>query len=384
MVPAAGQAQLEGHPVLRPDHPDDLHRRRDRRHGAPGGAHPQAPVGLPVARVVHLDRSQEDRHHVHGAGRGHARARLRRRRHDAHAPGARLARLRGLPQRPSLRSGVHGARRDHDLLRGDAARHRAHELRDAPADRRPRRRLPLSQQFQLLDDGLGSRPGHGLAVRRRVLHDRLAGLPAVVGARSESDRGDGLLPLGAEPRRYRHDPLGHQPRGHDRQDALPGDELDAHADLRLDDLLHQHPDRGDLPRADGDARAADRGPLHRHALLHARHGRQSDDVREPDLDLGAPGGLHPHPAAVRRVLGGRLDVLRQALVRLHLHGVRDPGDHAPLLHRVAPPLLHDGRRGERQLLLRHHDDDHLDTDGGRRSSTGSSRCTRAGSATSCR
>ncbi len=32
-------------------------------------------------------------------------------------------------------------------------------------------------------------------------------------------------------------------------------------------------------------------------LLHERHGRQRHDVREPDLDLGSPRGVHPDPAA---------------------------------------------------------------------------------------
>ncbi len=40
--------------------------------------------------------------------------------------------------------------------------------------------------------------------------------------------------------------------------------------------------------------------------------RQRDDVHQPDLDLGPPGGVHPDPAAVRRVLGDRADVLGQA------------------------------------------------------------------------
>ena len=36
--------------------------------------------------------------------------------------------------------------------------------------------------------------------------------------------------------------------------------------------------------------------------------------------------------------------------------------HHPLLPRLAAPLLHDGVGRERELVLRHHDDDHLDPD----------------------
>ncbi len=51
-----------------------------------------------------------------------------------------------------------------------------------------------------------------------------------------------------------------------------------------------------LPGADGRAGAAVARPLRRHELLHERFRRQPDDVREPHLDLGPSGGLHPDPA----------------------------------------------------------------------------------------
>ena len=67
--------------------------------------------------------------------------------------------------------------------------------------------------------------------------------------------------------------------------------------------------------------------------------------------------------------------LRQAVVWLHLHGLRH-GRRSPSssYHRLAAPLLHDGLGRERQLVLRHHDDDHLDPDRAPRSSTGCSPC----------
>ncbi len=49
--------------------------------------------------------------------------------------------------------------------------------------------------------------------------------------------------------------------------------------------------------------------------------RQRHDVREPDLDLGSPRGLHPGAAVLWRVLGNRRHVLEQAAVRLHVDGL---------------------------------------------------------------
>ena len=90
---------------------------------------------------------------------------------------------RGLPAAAPLRPDLHRPRRDHDLLRGDAAGDGPHELRRAAADRRARRRLPVPQQLQLLDDGRRRRAGDDLAVRRRVRQHRLARLSAAVGHR---------------------------------------------------------------------------------------------------------------------------------------------------------------------------------------------------------
>ena len=74
----------------------------------------------------------------------------------------------GLPAAAPLRPGLHRARHDHDLLHGDAVRHRRHELHHAAADRRARRRLPVPEQFQLLDDGGRRGPHHAVPLRRRV------------------------------------------------------------------------------------------------------------------------------------------------------------------------------------------------------------------------
>ncbi len=59
-------ADLGGAAAARADPGRHLHRRRARRPRAPRRAHLLPPLGLPLARVVHLRRPQEDRHHVHG------------------------------------------------------------------------------------------------------------------------------------------------------------------------------------------------------------------------------------------------------------------------------------------------------------------------------
>ncbi len=94
-----------------------------------------------------------------------------------------------------------------------------------------------------------------------------------------------------------------------------------------------------------------------------RRRRQRDDVHEPHLGLGPSGGLHPHPAGVRHLLRGGLDLLAQAAVRLPLDGAGDDGDLPARLHGVAAPFLHHGRGRRRQRDLRHRHDDHRGADG---------------------
>ena len=89
-------------------------------------------------------------------------------------------------------------------------------------------------------------------------------------------------------------------------------------------------------------------PLSRLSFFHQRGRRQHDDVHQPDLGLGTSGGLHPGAAGVRHLLRGDLDVLRQAAVRLPLDGGGDDVHLPRLLHGLAAPLLHDGRRRRRQ------------------------------------
>ena len=62
-------------------------------------------------------------------------------------------------------------------------------------------------------------------------------------------------------------------------------------------------------------------------------------------------------------LGGRLDLLGQAAVRLPLDGLRDARDLHPVLHGLAASLLHHGRGRRRQCHFRHCQHAHRDPDG---------------------
>src|SRR3546814_20751653 len=81
--------------------------------------------------------------------------------------------------------------------------HGADELYRPLADRRARRRVPVPQQFQLLDDDVGRGADDGFAVRRRLRAYRLARLSAAVGARILARCRRRLLHMGATDRRPR-------------------------------------------------------------------------------------------------------------------------------------------------------------------------------------
>ncbi len=171
------------------------------------------------------------------------------------------------------------------------------------------RGVPDAQLGQLLADGDRGAAGQHLARRRRVRQDRLAALPAAVRAGLLPGRRRGLLSLGAADLRRGHAADRRQPRDHHPQDARAGHDVHAHADVLLDVARLQPADRRRLPDPDRHAGDAVAGPLPRLPLLHERRWRQRHDVHEPDLGVGASGGLHPDPAGIRRVLGGDLDLL---------------------------------------------------------------------------
>ena len=171
-------------------------------------------------------------------GIDHAAARLRRCGDDAAAAGDGLRRLRGLPaaRTTTTRSSPPTA----SIMIFFVAMPMITGLMNFVMPLQigaPRRRLPLPQQFQLLDDGRRRGARHGLALRRRVRPDRLARLPAAVRSRRQPLRRSRLLHLGPADRGHRHDPVRHQPDRDDHQDARPGHDDDADAGLHLDRAL---------------------------------------------------------------------------------------------------------------------------------------------------
>ncbi len=190
----------------------------------------------------------------------------------------------------------------------------------------------------------------------------MAALSTAVGADLFAGRGRRLLSLVAADLGHRHAGCRHQPRHHGVEAAHPGHELSADADVLLDHAGVKSPDRRGIPDPYRHAGDADPRPLLRLPFLHQRGRRQRHDVHEPDLGMGTSRGLHPRPAGVRDLFGGRVDVLRQAAVRLPLDGARDHGDLRHLVHGVAAPFLHDGGRAERQRDLRHRQHDHRGAD----------------------
>ena len=128
------------------------------------------------------------------------------------------------------------------------------------------------------------------------------------------------------------------------KDPCAGHDLYAHADLLLDGTRCEPAHRCGFPDFDRDPGDVVARSLPRVPLLHDGSRRKPDDVRQPHLGVGTPGGLHPHPAGLRNFLGGNFDLFRQAAVRLPLDDHRHHGDLHPLLPGVAAPFLHDGSR----------------------------------------
>ena len=317
--------------------------------------HAEGILALSVARVDHLRRPQAHRRHVHRAGAGHAAARLRRRDHDALAAGVAAGGAQGYlpPEHFDQIFSAHGTIMIFFMAMPfviglmNFAVPLQLGVRDVA--------FPTLNSVSLWLTASGILLTNISLVVGEFAQDRLGRLSAAQRAAVLARRRRRLLSLGAADLRHRHAADRHQFRHHHPEDARAGHELHAHAGVLLDRARHEPADRRGLSGPDRDVRDAAARPLSRLPLLHGRRPGQPDDVREPDLGLGPSGSLHPDPAGIRRLLGGDLDLLRQAAVRLPLDGRRDHGDLRALLPRLAAPLLHHGRQRRRQRLLRHHD-----------------------------
>ena len=177
------------------------------------------------------------------------------------------------------------------------------------------------------------RPGR---LRRRR---RLDDLSAAVDDRPARP-GDGLRHPLAAPRRRLVDPRRHQLHHHHLQHARAGHDAAQDAAVRVVDP------GDDLPAAAGAAGARRRHhhaahrPQFRHGVLQARPGRRSGALPAPVLVLRPPRGLHPDPAGLRHGQPDHLDLLEEAGVRLHGHGLRHGRDRLHRLRRVGAPHVH--------------------------------------------
>ena len=102
-----------------------------------------------------------------------------------------------------------------------------------------------------------------------------------------------LLSVGAADLRRGHADDGHRLHRHDPEDTRARHGLHENDDVLLDGAGRQPADRRRLPDPYRHAGDADARPLSRLPFLHQYRRRQHDDVHQPDLGVGAPGGVHP-------------------------------------------------------------------------------------------
>ena len=117
-----------------------------------------------------------------------------------------------------------------------------------------------------------------------------------------------LLPVVLADFGFRNVVIGHQSDDNHLEVAGAGYGVPPNADLLLDGARLESPDRRVFSDPDGDLCHAAARSLLRFSFLYQRARRQSDDVHQPHLELGAPGGVHIDTARVRGVLGGGRDV----------------------------------------------------------------------------
>src|SRR5258708_22792996 len=91
---------------------------------------------------------------------------------------------------------------------------------------------------------------------------------------------------------FRNVAIRHQSYHHHLEVAGAGYGLPPNADLLLDGARLESPDRRCFSDLDGDVCDAAARSLLRVSFLYQRSRRQSDDVHQSHLELGAPGGVY--------------------------------------------------------------------------------------------
>ena len=206
-----------------------------------------------------------------------------------------------------------------------------------------------------------------LAGARAAVGDRLERLPdrldRLRAARRPGPVRDGRVHRGVHADRRLAVPERAQPDGDDPDDAAPGTDLDASADLRLGRALDVDPDGA---RRAGPARGAPDGadgPDREHVSSTSRAGRQPVPVRESLLVLRPPRGVHPGAARLRDRARDPARVRAQAALGVPPRGRRHARRRLPQLLRLAAPPLRQRHQREPAALLHADDRADLDPDG---------------------
>jgi len=114
------------------------------------------------------------------------------------------------------------------------------------------------------------------------------------------------------------------------------------------DVARRQPShRRGLSGSDRDFRDAAARSVPRLSFLHARRPGQRDDVRQPVLGLGSPGGLHPGIAGVGIFSEVVSTFSGKPLFGYRSIGCRHDVDLRAVIHRLAAPLLHHGAGAKR-------------------------------------
>ncbi len=150
----------------------------------------------------------------------------------------------------------------------------------------------------------------------------------------------------------------------DLEDALSWDDSDENAHLCLGHFSDDDSRRFCFSHLDCNRCHAHYRSPSRYPYLYCGVWRQSDDVYQLVLGMGASGSLYSRLACFWDLFRSGSRLFSKKTVWLYLDGMGACCDHLSLLYRLAAPLLYDGSRSQCQCILWHHDDDHRYSHGG--------------------